>query len=83
MGTESDSGTLPAVSFVKAPAYQDGHGGYSNPTDEQTFIAIPIFPKENTTPIEKAPCQGSILRVSSFCKVDGTSLCERRSGPPR
>ena len=31
-------GNLPAVSFVKAPAYQDGHGGYSNPIDEQSFI---------------------------------------------
>jgi phospholipase C len=30
---------LPAVSFVKAPEYQDGHPGYSDPLDEQTFIA--------------------------------------------
>lgn len=33
------AGNLPAVTFLKAPAYQDGHGGYSNPIDEQTFIA--------------------------------------------
>ena len=33
-----DAGNLPAVSFLKAPAYQDGHPGYSNPIDEQTFI---------------------------------------------
>jgi phospholipase C len=32
------SGVLPAVSFVKAPAYQDGHAGYSNPIDEQAFV---------------------------------------------
>jgi phospholipase C len=31
------AGNLPAVSFVKAPAFQDGHGGYSNPIDEQMF----------------------------------------------
>jgi phospholipase C len=31
-------GNLPAVSFVKAPAFQDGHAGYSNPIDEQAFI---------------------------------------------
>jgi phospholipase C len=31
-------GNLPAVTFLKAPAYQDGHGGYSNPIDEQHFI---------------------------------------------
>jgi phospholipase C len=30
---------LPAVSFIKAPEYQDGHPGYSDPLDEQTFIA--------------------------------------------
>ncbi|MBN3789470.1 alkaline phosphatase family protein [Burkholderia sp. Ac-20353] len=29
---------LPAVSFLKAPAFQDGHAGYSDPLDEQTLI---------------------------------------------
>jgi len=29
---------LPAVSFVKAPAFQDGHAGYSDPLMEQTFL---------------------------------------------
>ncbi|HEX4586207.1 MAG TPA: alkaline phosphatase family protein [Burkholderiaceae bacterium] len=33
---------LPAVSFVKAPAYQDGHAGYSDPLDEQTFLVHTI-----------------------------------------
>jgi phospholipase C len=32
------AGHLPAVSYVKAGAYQDGHAGYSNPIDEQTFV---------------------------------------------
>jgi phospholipase C len=32
------AGTLPAVSFLKAPAYQNGHPGNSNPLDEQTFL---------------------------------------------
>ena len=32
------AGNLPAVAFVKAPAFQDGHPGYSNPIDEQNFI---------------------------------------------
>ncbi|MGH6981228.1 MAG: phospholipase C, partial [Stellaceae bacterium] len=33
-------GHLPAVSFVKAKAFQDGHAGpsYSNPLDEQTHL---------------------------------------------
>ena len=32
------NGNQPAVSFVKAPSYQDGHAGYSDPTDEQMFL---------------------------------------------
>jgi len=32
------AGNFPAVSFIKAPAFQDGHAGYSDPLDEQTFI---------------------------------------------
>ena len=32
------AGHLPAVSFLKAPAYQNGHPGNSNPLDEQTFL---------------------------------------------
>jgi len=32
------AGNMPAVSYLKAPAYQDAHGGYSNPLDEQAFI---------------------------------------------
>jgi phospholipase C len=32
------AGNFPAVSFLKARAFQDGHAGYSNPLDEQTFL---------------------------------------------
>ena len=32
------AGNFPAVNFLKAPAFQDGHAGYSNPLDEQTLI---------------------------------------------
>ncbi len=32
------AGNLPAVSYLKAPGYQDGHAGYSDPLDEQTFV---------------------------------------------
>ncbi len=35
-------GNFPAVSFLKAPAYQDGHAGYSDPLDEQTFLVDTI-----------------------------------------
>ena len=30
--------SLPAVSFLKAAKYQDGHAGYSDPLDEQHFL---------------------------------------------
>jgi phospholipase C len=33
---------LPAVSFLKAPGYQDGHGAYSDPADEQQFVTREI-----------------------------------------
>ena len=32
------AGNYPAVSFLKAPAFQDGHAGYSDPLDEQNLI---------------------------------------------
>ncbi len=35
-------GVLPAVSFLKAPSYQDGHPGNSNPLDEQAFVVNTI-----------------------------------------
>jgi phospholipase C len=34
----ADAGGLPTVSFLKAPAYQDGHPGNSTPLDEQVFL---------------------------------------------
>lgn len=34
----AESGNVPAVSFLKAPAYRDGHAGYSDPLAEQVFI---------------------------------------------
>jgi phospholipase C len=34
----ADAGSLPAVSFLKARASQDGHPGNSNPLDEQVWL---------------------------------------------
>ena len=39
---------LPAVSFLKAPGYQDGHPGYSDPLDEQQFLTTEINALEHT-----------------------------------
>jgi phospholipase C len=36
------AGNLPAVSFLKAAEYQDGHAGYSDPLDEQNFLVKEI-----------------------------------------
>ena len=33
---------LPAVSFIKAPGFEDGHAGYSDPIDEQNFLVNTI-----------------------------------------
>jgi phospholipase C len=33
---------LPAVSFLKAPAYEDGHAAYSDPADEQAFVVSEV-----------------------------------------
>ncbi len=38
----ADAGYLPSVSYLKAPAYQDGHAGYSDPLDEQTWLTTTI-----------------------------------------
>ena len=35
-------GNLPSVSFLKAAGYQDGHAGYSDPTDEQHFLVSTV-----------------------------------------
>lgn len=40
--TAAAAGNLPALSFLKAQAYQDGHAGYSDPLDEQTFLVNTI-----------------------------------------
>src|ERR1700685_1163448 len=36
--TAVNEGTFPAVSYLKAPGFQDGHAGYSDPIDEQQFL---------------------------------------------
>jgi len=59
------SGNLPAVSFLKAKAYQDGHAGYSDPLDEQTFIVNTI------NRLEKEPDWGSTAVIINYDDSDG------------
>jgi phospholipase C len=42
------AGNFPSVSYLKAPGFQDGHAGYSDPLDEQTFIVNTINFLEKT-----------------------------------
>jgi phospholipase C len=63
--TAASAGRLPAVSFLKAPAYQDGHAGYSNPLDEQTFLVQTI------NRIEQLPDWKSTAVVVAYDDSDG------------
>jgi phospholipase C len=56
---------LPAVSYLKAPAYEDGHPGYSDPTDEQTFLVNTI------NSIEKSKYWPSTAIVITYDDSDG------------
>jgi phospholipase C len=59
------AGNLPAVSFLKAPAFQDGHAGYSDPIDEQTFLVTVI------NALQKSPDWASTAVVVSYDDSDG------------
>lgn len=52
----AETGNMPAVSYLKSPAYQDGHAGYSDPIDEQNYLVNTInrlqqSPQWNSTAI--------------------------------
>jgi phospholipase C len=59
------SRNLPAVSFLKAGEYQDGHAGYSDPLDEQAFIVREI------NQLQKSPDWKSTAVVIAYDDSDG------------
>ena len=59
------AGNFPAVSFLKAPAYQDGHAAYSDPLDEQEFVADAI------NKLEQSPDWKSTAVVIAYDDSDG------------
>ncbi|WP_251096185.1 alkaline phosphatase family protein [Streptomyces sp. Caat 7-52] len=59
------AGRLPAVSFVKAAQYQDGHAGYSDPLDEQRFLV------EQINAIQSSPQWRSTAVVVAYDDSDG------------
>ena len=61
----ADSGELPAVSYLKAADYQDGHAGYSDPLDEQTWLADTI------NRLERLPSWRSTAVVIAYDDSDG------------
>ncbi len=60
-----DARNMPAVSFLKAPGYQDGHAGYSSPTLEQQFLVDTI------NRLEKSPDWRSTAVVIAYDDSDG------------
>lgn len=59
------AGKLPAVSFLKAGEYQDGHAGYSDPTDEQHFLVDEI------NAVQSSPQWKSTAVVIAYDDSDG------------
>ncbi|HEY2042201.1 MAG TPA: alkaline phosphatase family protein, partial [Jatrophihabitans sp.] len=56
---------LPAVSFLKAPGYQDGHAAYSDPIDEQQFVVNEI------NALQRTPDWSSTAVVVAYDDSDG------------
>jgi phospholipase C len=61
----ADAGNLPAVSYLKAADYQDGHAGYSDPLDEQHFLVDTI------NHLEQLPSWHSTAVVILYDDSDG------------
>ena len=59
------AGNMPAVSFLKAPGFQDAHAGYSDPLDEQTFLVNTI------NAIEKSSFWPSTAIILAYDDSDG------------
>ncbi|ATL67938.1 phospholipase C [Nocardia terpenica] len=59
------AGKLPAVSYLKAANYQDGHAGYSDPIDEQHFVVDTI------DKLQQSPDWKSTAVVLAYDDSDG------------
>ena len=63
--TTLQDGNMPAVSYLKAAEYQDGHAGYSDPLDEQHFLVNTI------NQIEQSRFWASTAIVVTYDDSDG------------
>jgi len=59
------AGNLPAVSFLKASRYQDGHPGNSDPIDEQHFLVSTI------NELQQSPDWSSTAVIVNYDDSDG------------
>ncbi|HEX3454979.1 MAG TPA: alkaline phosphatase family protein [Gaiellaceae bacterium] len=64
-GGSMPASALPAVSFLKAPGYEDGHAAYSDPADEQQFVVREI------NALEAGPDWSSTAVVVAYDDSDG------------
>lgn len=93
-----NTGNLPAVSFLKASGYQDGHAGYSDPLDEQQFLvhvlnmlqqrpewrstAVVIAYDDSDGWYDHQPGPRSNASKSSADALDGPGLCQGQATLP-
>jgi phospholipase C len=61
----AEAGRMPAVSFLRAPSYQQGHPGYSDPLDEQHFLV------DTLNGLQRLPSWGSTAVVITWDESDG------------
>ncbi len=61
----ADGGHLPAVSFLKPPAYQNAHADYSDPADEQRFLV------ETINHLQRLPQWRDMAIVVTYDDSDG------------
>ncbi len=59
------AGNFPAVNYLKASAFQDGHAGYSNPVDEQDFIVQVV------NAVQASPQWASTAIILAYDDSDG------------
>jgi phospholipase C len=59
------NGNMPEVSYLKAAGYQDGHAGYSDPLDEQTFLV------ETLNTLQKSPEWKDTAVIIAYDDSDG------------
>ncbi|MFZ1997053.1 MAG: alkaline phosphatase family protein [Solirubrobacteraceae bacterium] len=67
------SDNMPAVSYLKAPEYQDGHAGYSDPLDEQKFVV------DEVNAIEQSKFWPSTAIILAYDDSDG--WYDHQAGP--